>query len=137
MAVAHQYYFAVKAKNEFNKWSPEGYSSKIMVNSPSLSLPAAPSNLTATANSSSQITLSWQDNSTNETGFKIWRAKGTGSYNLLSTTVDQNATRYVDTRLQANTTYSYKVKSVILVGKIPSYSAEYSNTATATTSPRR
>src|SRR6266536_796321 len=35
--------------------------------------PAAPTNLTATAASSSQINLSWTDNSNNETGFKVDR----------------------------------------------------------------
>src|SRR5206468_12564526 len=36
--------------------------------------PAAPSSLAATATSSSQINLSWTDNSSNESGFKIERA---------------------------------------------------------------
>src|SRR4029453_18764860 len=36
--------------------------------------PAAPTNLTATALSSSQINLSWTDHSNNETGFKVERA---------------------------------------------------------------
>jgi hypothetical protein len=36
-----------------------------------LTVPAAPSSLTATATSSTQINLSWTDNSNNETGFKI------------------------------------------------------------------
>lgn len=41
--------------------------------------PAPPSNLSATAVSPSQIDLAWQDNSSDETGFKIERATGTGS----------------------------------------------------------
>src|SRR2546427_13029618 len=36
--------------------------------------PAAPSNLAAAAVSSSQINLTWKDNSSNEQGFKIQRA---------------------------------------------------------------
>src|SRR4029077_15043161 len=39
-------------------------------------VPAAPSNLTATAVSTSQVNLSWTDNSNNETGFKIERCQG-------------------------------------------------------------
>ena len=39
-------------------------------------VPAAPSNLTATAVSSTQINLAWQDNSNNEDGFKIERCQG-------------------------------------------------------------
>jgi hypothetical protein len=40
--------------------------------------PAAPTNLVATAVSSSQINLTWTDNSNNETGFKIERCIGSG-----------------------------------------------------------
>ena len=36
--------------------------------------PAAPSNLVATAASSSQINLTWTDNSSNEDGFKLYRS---------------------------------------------------------------
>ena len=39
-----------------------------------VTIPNAPSSLTATAASSSQINLAWTDNSTNETGFKVERA---------------------------------------------------------------
>src|SRR6185436_8231411 len=40
--------------------------------------PAAPSNLAASAASSSQINLSWRDNSANESGFIIQRALSSG-----------------------------------------------------------
>src|SRR6266498_3395260 len=42
------------------------------------SAPAAPSNLAATAVSSSQINLSWTDNATTEDGFTIERCSGAG-----------------------------------------------------------
>ncbi|MCK4418690.1 hypothetical protein KAV79_02680 [Candidatus Aerophobetes bacterium] len=41
--------------------------------------PSAPSDLTATPISSTEVHLSWKDNSTNEKGFYIYR-KSTGSY---------------------------------------------------------
>src|SRR6266508_2933382 len=44
------------------------------------SAPAAPSNLAATAVSSSQINLSWTDNATNEDGFQIERCSGAGRF---------------------------------------------------------
>src|SRR5579859_935922 len=48
--------------------------------------PAAPSNLTATAVSSSQINLSWQDNSSNESGFNIMRGpSATGPWSQIGT----------------------------------------------------
>ena len=45
---------------------------------PPPSAPAAPSNLIATANSTSQITLTWRDNSDNEQGFRIERCTPKG-----------------------------------------------------------
>jgi len=41
-------------------------------------VPAAPSNAQTTAVMSSQVTLTWNDNSTNETGFTVYRQSGTG-----------------------------------------------------------
>ncbi|HEV8660971.1 MAG TPA: PKD domain-containing protein [Thermoanaerobaculia bacterium] len=46
---------------------------------PPLQAPAAPSNLTATASSSSSVALQWNDNSSNESGFSIYYA-GSGSF---------------------------------------------------------
>src|SRR5205823_2019342 len=43
---------------------------------PTTSVPGTPVNLTAQAISSSQITLSWGDNSNNEDGFAVERANG-------------------------------------------------------------
>src|SRR5882724_1773994 len=53
--------------------------------------PAAPSNLTATAVSSSQINLAWTDNASNETGFKIERCQNAGCSNFAEiTTIGAN-----------------------------------------------
>jgi len=68
-------------------------------------VPTAPSGLSATATSSSAISLSWTDNSSNETGFKVYRA-GT-----LITTTSAGVASYGDTGLSASTTYSYYVKA--------------------------
>jgi PKD repeat protein len=73
--------------------------------------PAAPSNLVTTAVSSSQITLSWADNSNDETGFAIERAVGGGAW-LPLTQVGANVTSYANTGLSAGTTYQYRVKAL-------------------------
>jgi hypothetical protein len=41
--------------------------------------PSAPTGLTATAVSSTQINLTWTDNSSNETAIEIYRRTGAGS----------------------------------------------------------
>jgi hypothetical protein len=93
-------------------------------------LPAAPSGLTASASSSSQINLIWTDNSTNETGFKIERCTGAGCNNFAQiATVGANAASYADTTgLSAGTSYSYRVLAYNSTGD-----SAYSNVASATT----
>jgi hypothetical protein len=91
-----------------------------------LNLPNAPTNLTANSASQTQINLSWSDNSTDETGFKVER---TGS---LITTNAANATNYSDSRLSCGTTYSYSVKATNVNGDS---SAATINTSTSSCPP--
>jgi hypothetical protein len=89
----------------------------------------APSDLVATPISSSQINLTWQDNSSDETGFKIERKTGSGSYSQIAT-VGAGVTSYSNTRLSAGTTYYYQVRAYSAAGN-----SDYSNEASATTLP--
>ena len=74
--------------------------------------PAAPTNLTATAASATQINLNWLDNSNNETGFIIERCTGAGCSNFaLVTTTAANATTYNDGGRASGTTYTYRVRA--------------------------
>jgi len=70
------------------------------------------SGLATTATSSSQINLSWIDNSTDETGFKIERATPNcaSTFSLITTTA-ANTTTYQNTGLTASTNYCYQVKA--------------------------
>ena len=71
--------------------------------------PDAPTNLTSSVSSKS-ISLSWTDNSNNETGFEINRKDSlTGSYSLITTT-NQNITSYTDT-VSSSGTYWYRINS--------------------------
>ena len=92
------------------------------------SAPNAPSNLTANAVSSSQIDLTWSDNSTDETGFKIERSTDGTNFTEISTT-GPDVTGYSDTGLSASTTYHYQVRAYNGNGD-----SNYSNSANATTS---
>jgi hypothetical protein len=94
-------------------------------------VPAAPSSLTATAISRTRVDLAWTDNSGNETGFRIERARNGGAFSLIATT-GANVTAYSNTAgLQGNKTYSYRVRAFNGAG-----SSAWSNTASATT-PKR
>jgi len=67
--------------------------------------PLAPSDLAVIATSSSQINLSWTDNSTNETGFKIERKLPGGIFQLIGT-ANSNSSSYSDrNNVQAGSIY--------------------------------
>ncbi|WP_126970149.1 fibronectin type III domain-containing protein [Gynurincola endophyticus] len=93
--------------------------------------PAAPANLTATVVNSNSIQLAWNDNSTNETGFEIWRSVSNNQTFRLVHTVPANASgnvTFTDTELFANSRYYYKI-----LAKGDIQNSGFSNEADATT----
>jgi Tol biopolymer transport system component len=108
-----------------NGYSPDWASAT----TPGETIPNAPSNLSADAVSSTQINLSWTDNSSNETGFTIERCQESGCSNFgPHATVGANATSYNNTSLSPSMRYSYRVAATNSAG-----ASTYSNTASATT----
>src|SRR6266571_299241 len=89
--------------------------------------PAAPTNLTATAAGSTQITLTWTDNSNNETAFAVWRESGGGAFGRVAA-LAANTTRFTDTGLTPGTAYTYEVRAINNAGASP-----WSNQVTVTT----
>jgi hypothetical protein len=90
-------------------------------------VPAAPTNLSATAVSTSQIDLAWTDNSTNEDGFQVEQSTDGVSFTRIAT-VAPNVNAYSNTGLQPATTYYYRVRAFA-----SSENSDYSNTAVSTT----
>jgi chitodextrinase len=93
--------------------------------------PTAPTNLTATATSVSQINLSWTA-STSSVGlanYSVERCQGTGCSFSGPPIASPTGTTYSDTGLQTNTSYSYRVRAFDTANN-PS---AYSNTSSATT----
>ena len=90
-------------------------------------IPAAPSDLTATAVSRNRIDLAWTDNSSNETGFRIERSTDGTSFSSIAS-VGPNVQTYRNTGLQRNRTYWYRVWANGSAGN-----SGYSNVATAAT----
>jgi lysophospholipase L1-like esterase len=74
--------------------------------------PNPPSLLNASAASATAISLSWQDNSTNETGFEIYHSLTSGSGFTLLTTAGVNSTGYTHTGLIASSTHYYQVRAI-------------------------
>jgi hypothetical protein len=99
----------------------------IRVAPPATAVPAAPTNLTAAAGSSSRIELSWKDNANNEDGYKVERATGGAAF-AQAALVGANAVSYSDRGLAASTAYRYRVRAYNSTGN-----SAYSNNASATT----
>src|SRR5205823_142424 len=119
------YYYRVRS---YNATGNSAYTSN--ANATTLTpIPADPSGLTATAVAYSQIDLSWTDNSTIETGFKIERSlTGTASWTQIGTTA-ANVASYSDSTALPSTTYYYRVRA----NNGTSYNSGYTANASATT----
>jgi hypothetical protein len=95
---------------------------------PLLLPPAAPSALTASVVSTSQINLTWTDNSSSETGFKLERSTDGSTGWTQIATPPANATNVSDSGLATATTYYYRLRATNAAGD-----SAFSNVATATT----
>ena len=124
LAANTTYFYRVRATNAGGDSAYSNEANATTLNA----APAAPSALGATAISTSQINLSWTDNATNETGFKIERKTGSGGTYAQIGTVGADVTSFNDTGLSITTTYYYRVRATNSIGD-----SSYSNEANATT----
>jgi hypothetical protein len=89
--------------------------------------PNAPSGISATADSSTRVTVRWKDNSDNETGFRLERSDNGVDFSEIAT-LGAGTTSYSDSGLSSRTTYYYRVRAYNSVGN-----SGYSNTDSVTT----
>jgi endoglucanase len=127
LSASTAYYYLVKAVNCAGSSSASNQASATTQPAPA---PAAPTNLTATAASSSQINLSWTAPTTSGVTYSVFRSTSSGftpsSSNQITSGV--SGTTYSNTGLSASTTYYYLVEAVNSSGSSPA-----SNQASATT----
>ena len=90
----------------------------------------APTNLAATTYNSNQVDLSWTDNTSSETGYRILRRRTSSTSTTLElvTTIAANSTLYSVTGLNSSTGYTFAVAAVNAAGAVAT-----SGTVTATT----
>ncbi|MBU7045068.1 MAG: DUF2341 domain-containing protein [Theionarchaea archaeon] len=119
------YYWKVKVQDNTGRWSEYSGVTEFTTGT----IPAAPTNCTASYISDSQIDVSWTDNSSNEAGFKIYRSVDGGSYSLF-TTETENSTGTNDTTVSSDHYYQYRVESYNDIG-----SSSQCETAIVYTSP--
>lgn len=101
-----QYFYRVYAVS--SNASPAVYSNV----SNALTFPATPTNLIATALNFSSIQITWQDNATTETAYRIERANALGGNFREIATLEANQTTYIDVNLTSNTRYFYRVIAI-------------------------
>ena len=87
---------------------------------PGATVPAAPTNLSATAIGPNpaglRIDLAWRDASNTETGFRIQRSTVSTFATVIEFTVDFNVTAFSDTSVVLGATYFYRVLAFNAVG---------------------
>jgi hypothetical protein len=122
-----QYCYRVRAANTAGG---SGYAAASCATPVAPQPPADPTNLVATAFSSTQVDLTWSDNASNETGFEVERSTtgSAGTYTPLAS-LGANSTSYSNTGLTGATQYCYRVRA--MNGSVPS---GYAGSACATTS---
>jgi chitodextrinase len=130
LAASTPYSYRVRATDAAGNLS--GYSSVASATTlaPDTQPPTSPSNLTATAVSTSQINLSWTASTDNVgvTGYLVERCTGAGC-TTFSQIAAVTGTSFNNTGLAASTPYSYRVRATDAAGNL----SGYSNVAGATT----
>lgn len=126
-----EYHYQVYA---YNKYGDSDYSNPDSATTDPLSgpVPDAPSDLSAEPISSTQISLTWIDNSDNETGFGAYYSSGgpDGPWVYLGTRPENATMGVVPPILEPDTTYWFRIYAFNDFGE-----SDYSNTASATTYP--
>jgi hypothetical protein len=116
------YAFRVRAHRSY--WTNSDYSNCASTKTGASGTPPSPTNLKATSVSSTKVNLTWKDNSSNETGFKIYRKAGTGTEAwALLTETGPDVKSFSDTTAENNsstTTYQYYVIAFNESGNSPS-----------------
>jgi chitodextrinase len=122
------YRYQVRATDAAGNLS--AYSNVASATTPDTTPPTAPSNLTATTASSSQVNLKWTASTDNVgvTGYLVERCEGAGctSFTQVATV---SGTTYSNTGLAADTVYRFRVRATDAAGNL----SPYSNVASAST----
>lgn len=104
------WYYRVKATNADGDSAYTEVVSATVLAEPSP--PDAPTGAAADDSVPYEITVSWVDNSDDETAFVIERSPaGAGTWTVLDAAIAPNSTSYVDDSLMAGTSWDYRVKA--------------------------
>jgi len=124
VAAGTEYYYTVAATNSAGTGPASAEASATVP-----AAPAAPSGLTATEKSSSQIDLAWTASAGTVLNYNVFRGEAAGGESATPLVTGVTGTSYADKSVSAGTAYYYEVAAVNAAGQGPS-SNEASATAT-------
>ena len=104
------YFFRVQVMNGSNAGDLSSQVSATTLSSNSV--PSMPTKLTVTGKTDTSVSLTWQDNASNEENFAVERSSSPATTWTTVATLGYNQTAYTDATLTPNTTYSYRVRSI-------------------------
>ncbi|HYR13589.1 MAG TPA: fibronectin type III domain-containing protein, partial [Mycobacterium sp.] len=135
LAASTTYLYRVRATDAAGNTSGYSATASATTNA-AVSPPSAPTGLTATATSSTQISLSWtaSTGTLTVTGYRIERCPGSGCTSFVQIGTS-TSTAYADTNLTPASTYVYRVRATDSGGNLSAYSATASATTSADTQP--
>ena len=111
LSPSRTYSYRVSAFNAAGSSAPSQIATAVTPQAPL----GAPTALTVVVVSKSALRLSWQDNSSAESGFRIERSTNNKTYSVVTTT-SPGATTFVDSALRSGQTYYYKVSAINATG---------------------
>jgi titin len=120
---ATTYIFSVKA---FNSAGESGATSVVFTTAQPTTVPTAPSNLQANNITTTSATLTWTDNSNDETSFKLYK-EGQRVANIPA-----NRTSYALSNLTPSTTYTYNLVAYNHAGESNATTTTFTTQTTAT-----
>jgi hypothetical protein len=132
LSSATLYHYRVKSKDALGNLAISGDFTFTTSAPPDTVPPTAPSNLTATVSSSTQINLTWTASTDNMgvTGYRVERCQGASCTNFAQIATPTE-TSFNNTGLTAGTTYRYRVRAADAAGNLSAYSNVISTTTTA------
>ena len=115
------YYYVVTASNSVGE---SGNSNEVSaLPTAPITIPSAPTGLSATAFSRSRVDLRWTDTATNESGYRVERSTNGSTFTQIATP-GADTVSYSDATVLANKQYYYRVRAYNSAG-----ASAYSNTA--------
>lgn len=122
------YCYRVRARNASGTSAP---SNCVCITTPPPAPPNRPMGVAATAESSSQIRVTWIDSSTTESGFRVERSNDNGATWSAISTKPANSQLHLDSGLPANTAFRYRIVAVNSVGESPASDSSNATTWSA------